>query len=130
MVLAPLNSVPAAFIWLLLFCLDGDDAAPPLENQPAGVMMIPTPRAGVLTEVRGLDQARAVPGIEEVVISAHLGQQLVPLPEGSLYLGFIFARAARAEDVEAALRASHGRLEFIIRPSSDSGPSVDATEDI
>ena len=93
-------------------------------------MMIPTPRAGVLTEVRGLDQARTVPGIEEVVISAHLGQELVPLPEGSLYLGFIFARAACAKDVEAALRASHGRLEFMIQPSADSGPSVDATEEV
>lgn len=115
---------------IIRHALDGDDAAPPRENQPAGVMMIPTPRAGVLTEVRGLDQARAVPGIEEVVISAHLGQELVPLPEGSLYLGFIFARAACAEDVAAALRASHGRLEFIIRPSADWGPSVDATEGV
>jgi hypothetical protein len=84
-------------------------------------MMIPTPQAGLLTEVRGLDQARTVPGIEEVVISAHLGQELVPLPEGSLYLGFIFARGACAEDVEAALRASQGRLEFIIRPSATGG---------
>ena len=115
---------------IIRHALDGDDAAPPRENQPAGVMMIPTPRAGVLTEVRGLDQAQTVPGIEEVVISAHLGQQLVLLPEGSLYLGFIFARAACAEDVEAALRASHGRLEFIIQPSADLGPSVDATEDV
>lgn len=115
---------------IIRHALDGDDAAPPRENQHAGVMMIPTPRAGVLTEVRGLDQAQTVPGIEEVVISAHLGQELVPLPEGSLYLGFIFARAACAADVEAALRDSHGRLEFIIRPSADCGRSVDATEGV
>lgn len=115
---------------IIRHALDGDDAAPPRENQPAGVMMIPTPREGVLTEVRGLDQAQTVPGIEDVVISAHLDQELVSLPEGSLYLGFIFARAACAEDVEAALRASHGRLEFIIRPSTDWGPNVDATEGV
>jgi len=115
---------------IIRHALDGDDDPPKRENQPAGVMMIPTPRAGVLTEVRGLDQARAVPGIEKVVISAHLGQELVPLPERSLYLGFIFARAACAEDVAAALRASHGRLEFIIRPAADWGPSVDATEGV
>ena len=36
---------------IIRHALDGDDAAPPRENQPAGVMMIPTPRAGVLTEV-------------------------------------------------------------------------------
>ena len=115
---------------IIRHALDGDDEPPKRENQPAGVMMIPTPRAGVLTEVRGLDQAKAVSGIEEVVISAHLGQELVPLPEGSLYLGFIFARAACADDVVAALRASHGRLEFIIRPSADWGPSVDSTEGV
>lgn len=115
---------------IIRHALDGDDDAPPRENQPAGVMMIPTPLEGVLTEVRGLDQAQTVPGIEEVVISAHLGQELVPLPEGCLYLGFIFARAASAEDVEAALRASHGRLEFIIRPSADWRPNVDATEGV
>jgi biotin carboxylase len=100
---------------IIQHALDGDYDPPKRENQPAGVMMIPTPRAGVLTEVRGLDQARAVDGIEQVTISAHLGQELVPLPEGALYLGFIFARAASPEAVEAALRESHTRLDFLIR---------------
>jgi biotin carboxylase len=91
------------------------DYSPPLrKGQAAGVMMIPIPRAGVLTEVRGQADARAVAGIEEVVISAHAGQQLVPLPEGSLYLGFIFARGPTPEKVEAALRTAHARLEFVI----------------
>ena len=79
-------------------------------------MMIPTPQAGTLTEVRGLDAAQSVDGIEDVTISAHLGQNLIPLPEGALYLGFIFARAASPEAVEAALRESHARLDFLIRP--------------
>ena len=100
---------------IIRHALDGNYDPPTRENQPAGVMMIPTPRAGVLTEVRGLDQAQTVDGIEQITISAHLGQELVPLPEGSLYLGFIFARAASPEAVEAALRESHARLDFLIR---------------
>jgi hypothetical protein len=86
------------------------------ERQPgaSGVMMIPIPRAGVLEEVGGLDAARAVPCVEEVTITAHLGQQLVPLPEGSRYLGFVFARAADPDAAEEALRAAHRRLEFRI----------------
>lgn len=96
--------------------LDGDYAPPKRENQPAGVMMIPIPRAGLLTEVRGLDQAKTIDGIEQVTISSHLGEELVPLPEGARYLGFIFARAASPEAVEAALRESHARLDFLIRP--------------
>jgi biotin carboxylase len=87
------------------------------ERRAAGVMMIPIPRAGLLSEVRGQEGAKAVPGIEEIEITAHLGMELVPLPEGSRYLGFIFARAETPERVETALREAHRRLEFVITPS-------------
>jgi biotin carboxylase len=82
----------------------------------AGVMMIPIPGAGFLESVRGVDDARAVPGIADVVISAHAGQRLVPLPEGSRYLGFIFSRAPEPAAAEAALREAHAKLVFEIRP--------------
>ena len=84
------------------------------ENRAAGVLMIPIPKAGVLESVAGLDRAKGVPGIVDAVVSAHAGQQLVPLPEGSRYLGFVFSRAATPEEAEAALRAAHRRLEFRI----------------
>ena len=84
------------------------------ERQASGVMMIPVPGAGVLREVRGMDAARAVPLVEEVVITAHPGQTLVPWPEGSRYPGFIFARGETPEAVEGALRAAHGRLTFVL----------------
>ncbi len=92
---------------------------PPLEreHQASGVMMIPVPGAGVLREVRGIDAAQAVPLVEEVVITMHHGQMLVPWPEGSRYPGFIFARGDTAEAVEAALRAAHARLEFLTEPA-------------
>src|SRR6266853_1110462 len=85
------------------------------ERTAAAVMMIPIPRAGILEEVRGLDAARAVPQIEDVTISLHKGQEVVPLPEGSRYLGFIFSRAAAPAEAEAALRAAHRHLQFVIR---------------
>jgi biotin carboxylase len=81
------------------------------EPAASAVMMIPTPAAGTLREVAGLAAARAVPLIEEVVITAHPGQALVPVPEGSRYLGFIFARGDTPEAVEQAVRAAHARLE-------------------
>ncbi len=86
--------------------------------EPAGVMMIPIPRGGILEEVRGQEAAKAVPGIEEITITIHQGQEVVPLPEGSRYLGFIFARRETPEEVEAALREVNGRLEFVITPKS------------
>ena len=84
------------------------------ERPAAGVMMIPIPRAGILRKVDGVDDAKMARHVEDVVISAHLGQELVPLPEGWQYLGFIFARAGTPAEVEDALRIAHGRLRFAI----------------
>ncbi len=84
------------------------------ERQAAGVMMIPIPGAGTLQEVRGVADAQAVPLIEDVQITAHPGERLVPFPEGSRYPGFIFARGETPAVVEAALRDAHARLEFVI----------------
>jgi biotin carboxylase len=80
------------------------------ERQAAGVMMLPIREAGVLREVGGQGEARAVPGIEELELTAEPGQELVPLPEGTRYLGFLVARGNTPEDVEAALREAHRRL--------------------
>ena len=64
--------------------------------------------------IRGVEDAKSTPHVEDVVISAHVGQTLVPLPEGWQYLGFIFARADTPADVEDALRIAHARLAFDI----------------
>lgn len=85
------------------------------EQQPAGVMMIPIPKAGILREVRGKTDAGQVQGIEEVTISIPIGQEILPLPEGASYLGFIFARGNSPQSVEASLREAHRRMKFIIK---------------
>ncbi len=87
------------------------------EQAAAGVMMIPVPAEGVLVEVRGVEDARQVPGVEEVVITASPKQKLVPWPEGNSYPGFIFARAQQVEQVESALRDAHRRLRFVVNTS-------------
>ncbi|HBY98030.1 MAG TPA: phosphoribosylglycinamide synthetase, partial [Chloroflexi bacterium] len=79
-----------------------------------GVMMIPIPGAGILRCVEGIEEAGAVPGVEGVEITARIDHRLVPLPEGASYLGFIFARGERPEEVEGALREAHRRLRFRI----------------
>ncbi|TVR69074.1 MAG: ATP-grasp domain-containing protein [Sphaerobacteraceae bacterium] len=84
----------------------GDDAV--------GVMMIPIPKAGILREVCGVEEAKQVPGVTGVEISAPINHSIVPLPEGSSYLGFIFAKGDNVDDVEAALRTAHNALEFRI----------------
>ena len=86
------------------------------EEAASGVMMIPIPRRGALRGVEGVDEARAVPHVEDVRITAKPDQLLVPLPEGASYLGFIFARADQPSDVDRALREAHARLQFTIAP--------------
>jgi len=84
------------------------------ERRATGVMMIPIPRAGRLAAVHGTAEAAAVESIDEVTITMHPGQDVVPLPEGWQYLGFIFARADTPDAVEHALRTAHARLRFDI----------------
>jgi biotin carboxylase len=86
------------------------------ESGAAGVMMIPIPRPGLYRSVSGVAEAEAVPGIERIVITAQEGQRLFPAPEGSTYLGFIFARADSPDDGEAALRRAHACLKFDLAP--------------
>ena len=71
-------------------------------------------RPGTLRRAEGLRSARSVPGVEDVTITMPRGQAVVPLPEGSRYLGFIFAKGDTPGAVEAALREAHGRLRFTI----------------
>jgi biotin carboxylase len=90
------------------------------ENAAAGVAMLPIPAAGVLEEVRGQDRALAVPSVAGLELSIRPGRPVRPLPEGDRYLGFLFARAERPEEVEAALRAAQAELEVRIgAPSTE-----------
>lgn len=82
----------------------------------AGVLMIPVPQAGILRRVEGLMAAESTPYVEEVVIDVREGYELVPLPEGASYLGFIFSRAPDAQTAEAALRAAHACLRIVVAP--------------
>ncbi len=92
----------------------------PLEMQAqtgaAGVLMIPIAEAGIMRRVEGITAARAVPFVKEILINIREGYELVPLPEGSSYLGFMFACAPTAEQAEAALRAAHQALNIVVAP--------------
>jgi biotin carboxylase len=99
----------------------GEDVSGARVAGPAsGVMMIPIPKGGVYESVDGIEEAQAIAGIEEVVITAKAGQHLVPLPEGASYLGFIFARGDTPEEVESALRTAHSKLFFGIQTALET----------
>lgn len=86
------------------------------EREAAGVLMIPIPRAGILRRVEGVAAASRVRHVDEVLIAVREGYELVPLPEGASYLGFIYARAPTPALVEAALRQAHACLRVVVAP--------------
>lgn len=86
------------------------------EKTASAVMMIPVPQSGIFEGVEGIEQAERVAGIEEIRITARLRDYVAAWPEGSSYLGFIFARAEEPGEAEQALRAAHAKLQFRFSP--------------
>ena len=99
---------------LLRHALGMDGADWLREPAASGVMMIPVPKSGVFEKAEGVEKAQGVPGIEEILITAREKDYIAAWPEGSTYLGFIFASAEKPEKVEAALRAAHAELKFTL----------------
>ena len=94
----------------------GASWSPAAAPRAGGVLMIPIPGAGVLRRVEGVLDAQRVPGIDAVELWLREGQEVVPLPEGASYLGFVFATGDDPAAVEAALRAAHACLRIVIAP--------------
>jgi formate-dependent phosphoribosylglycinamide formyltransferase (GAR transformylase) len=87
------------------------------EPAASGVMMIPVPASGILEKVTGTDDAKSVQHVTDVQITARLHDEILAWPEGSSYLGFIFAKSESPAAAEHALREAHSKLHFQIRPT-------------
>jgi biotin carboxylase len=82
-----------------------------------GVMMMPVKQAGILRRVEGLPAAGKVPFIEKVDIIIREGNELVALPEGNQYPGYIFSKAETRQQVIDALNQSYNELNFVMAPA-------------
>lgn len=82
----------------------------------SGVMMLPIPRRGKRGAVSGREEALRVPGITGIEITVAEGAEVVPLPEGDRYLGFLFARGETPANAEASLRAAFSKLDIAVEP--------------
>lgn len=80
----------------------------------SGVTMIPVPRPGVFGGLSGVAEALATEHVTDVEVGRMIGREVMPLPEESTYLGFVFARADTPDAVERALRTATARLEVRI----------------
>jgi len=92
--------------------LSSIDASP--GRPAAGVLMLPIPASGTLTEIAGIEAARAVEGIDDITITIPAGRRVETLPEGDRYLGFVFAGGPDPQSVETALRKAGNELAITI----------------
>jgi biotin carboxylase len=89
---------------------------PELRREPhaSGVLMIPIQKDGILAEVRGIEETRAIEGVTGIDLTIPAGTAVLPPPEGDRYLGFVFARGADPGGVEAALRKAAETVQPVI----------------
>ena len=78
-------------------------------------MMLPVPESGLFQGFDGVEEAKKIPGVVDVVVTAKEGDMLTPLPEGASYPGFIFARGDDPGQVERVLRRAHGKLRMRVK---------------
>ena len=86
------------------------------DEQCRGVMMMPIKKGGILRRVEGLSKAGKVEHVESIDIIIREGNELIPLPEGNQYPGYIFARADSQQKVINALQEAFSKLEFVVAP--------------
>lgn len=88
----------------------------PGNAEAAGVLMIPITDSGILKRVEGLTEAMQTEFVRDIEIHINPGYELIPLPEGASYLGFIFAQAPTYQQTWAALKSAYAKLRFVTQP--------------
>lgn len=83
----------------------------PARSAYAGIRFLLAPWAGTLTGISGVEQARAVAGVDRVVLTASPGRAVRPARNAYDRLGSVIATGATPAEVEAALDAALGCLE-------------------
>ncbi|HEV7243149.1 MAG TPA: GNAT family N-acetyltransferase [Thermoanaerobaculia bacterium] len=102
---------------LILRLAAGEDIARPrVLSRAAGALMLPIPAEGRMIALDGAEAARAVPGIQDVIINSSKGDVILPFPEQSCYIGFITAAGDTFEDVQRALAEASDCMELEMEP--------------
>ncbi|MGH9970559.1 MAG: GNAT family N-acetyltransferase [Pyrinomonadaceae bacterium] len=102
--------------YVLRLALGDDIPLPKQRAGAAGAMMLPIPGDGRLLSVSGVEKARGVPSIKDVIVTASPGELIIPFPEQNCYVGFLTASAETPAAVEEALQAAAGMIEMDLQP--------------
>ena len=100
---------------LILRSALGRDPRTAAPTKPAsGVLMLPVPSSGTFAGLEGAARAAAVSGIDSLEVTVHEGAEITALPDGTRYVGFVFASGSNPDAVEASLRAAAAELTVVI----------------
>jgi biotin carboxylase len=88
-------------------------ALEPVRDRAAVVRFLIAP-PGRLRRVEGLEEARAIPGVELAYSYRAAGAVLEPLLRGPDRAGFVLATGATRSDAEATARAAEAMIAFVI----------------
>jgi biotin carboxylase len=89
----------------------------PREPRHAAVRMLRAPAAGTLVALDGVAEARALPGVADVVVTTLPGEPVVPYTECRAKLGYVLASGATAGELATTLAA----VDDLIRVRVDAG---------
>ena len=91
------------------------DFTPQTAGQAGAVHMIPVLREGEFVEMKGMESACTVIGVEGVELTVHPGDRLIPLPEGNRYIGFVYARAKTPAEATAAVTKALSKMTLFVK---------------
>lgn len=100
---------------LLRIVLDREVEFPSRPRRFAGTWIL-HPGAGIVTTVVGLDVARSVPGVREVLVRVAPGDVVPPRLGSGQDVGHIDAEGATRDDVAHALERAHAALAVCVTP--------------
>lgn len=102
------------------------DAGGPFDEMPqepervAGWMALFPGTTGVLRAVRGVERARRVPGVSEVLLTRPEGWTVETLDDNRALCGFVWAAGRTHDEVERSLREASARVELTMEAACPS----------
>ena len=88
------------------------------------VLASPLETEGVLTEVGGLEEVRAIPGVARCEVYAEPGTVVAPFTESGRKFGYLLVTGPDAEAAEATLAKALDTLRLTVVPRTSSGGAV------
>ncbi len=86
----------------------------PRWERTAAMRVLAAPVEGKLTGIEGLDAAREVPGVFDIVVAVQPGERVHPYTRAGAKLGYVLASCCPSQDIDDVFGAVDRELRFVI----------------